>query len=205
MARRNAAYHSRFFVAQLSAGAALLLIASCAAANIDIAACNPTSDDMLGPYYIAGTDVTDNLNRFDKSGDPLLVEGRVFSSAEGNAPLAQAEIEVWQTDGAGDYHPADNGDATDFEDLDLDMRGTVQADAYGVYRYQTLVPGRYFPRPRHFHYRVAAPGHETLVTQLYITGDGLFRQAGSPCRHAPLEADGDGFRYAAPPIYLKPE
>jgi protocatechuate 3,4-dioxygenase beta subunit len=46
-------------------------------------------------------------------------------------------------------------------------RATQRAGAEGRYRYETSVPGRYPGRPPHVHVRVSAPGHRTLVTQLY--------------------------------------
>lgn len=182
-----------------------ILTTSCTMADADTARCIPTSADALGPYYVAGTAVTDNLNRFGKSGDLLLVEGAVLSSSDGQSPIGDVSIEVWQTDGDGDYFPENNGHVGDYPDDDIDMRGTVVTDEAGRYRYETVVPGAYFPRPRHLHYRITAPGHRDLVTQLYMTGDGVLKQPGGNCRHASLEADGEGFRYAAPTIYLDPE
>jgi hypothetical protein len=44
---------------------------------------------------------------------------------------------------------------------------TLARDAEGRYRYETDAPGRYPGRPLHVHVRVTAPGHRTLVTQVY--------------------------------------
>jgi protocatechuate 3,4-dioxygenase beta subunit len=189
----------------LSGALGTALIASCALAEVDQARCIPTEADSLGPFYVAGTAVRDTLNRFGTPGEPQLVEGGVRSSAEGRAPIAGAMVEVWQTDGEGRYFPQDNGHSDDFDDQEVDLRGTAKTDQSGSYRYRTVVPGAYRPRPRHLHYRISAPGHRTLVTQLYITGDGTFRQPGGDCRHAPLEAVDGGYRYGAPTIYLMPE
>ncbi len=35
------------------------------------------------------------------------------------------------------------------------------------FRYETVSPGRYPGRPPHLHVKIGAPGHRTLVTQLY--------------------------------------
>ena len=188
-----------------SAALGVVLMAGCASADSQMAGCIPTEADSLGPYYVAGTEVTDNLNRFGKPGDALLVNGKVLSSADGNQPVAKASIEVWQTDGDGHYFPENNGHVGDYGDDEIDLRGTVMTDEAGNYRYRTVVPGAYFPRPRHFHYRITAPGYQPLVTQLYITGDGTFGQPGGDCRHAAIEADGEGYRYEAPSIYLQAE
>lgn len=181
------------------------LLASCSKTGSTQAYCIPTEVDALGPYYVAGTAVTDSLNRFGKPGELLLVEGKVLSSVDGHQPIADARIEVWQTDGEGNYFPEDNGHVDDYGDDEIDLRGTAVTDITGLYRYETVVPGAYIPRPRHLHYRITAPGYQTLVTQLYMTGDRQSERSGADCRQAPLEATDQGFSYAAPTIYLQPE
>ncbi|MGI9435374.1 MAG: hypothetical protein ACR2Q4_11190 [Geminicoccaceae bacterium] len=183
---------------------AVMLIAGCSAGRADTEACIPTEADALGPFYVAGTALVDDLNRFAKSGEALMVEGEIRSSSADQPPIADADIEVWQTDGDGDYYPENNGHVDDYRDEDIDLRGTVRSDAGGIYRFRTLVPGAYVPRPRHFHYRITAPGFQTLVTQVYVTGDGFLSQPGGSCRHAPIVSGGEGLFYQAPTIYLQP-
>lgn len=166
--------------------------------------CSPTESDYLGPYYVSGTVDTENLNRQGKPGEPLLVTGRLLSAAVAGKALPGARIEVWQTDGAGNYFPQGDGDVADYQPDEIDLRGTVTTDGEGRYLFKTVVPGNYFPRPRHFHYRITAAGHQTLVTQLYITGDGHLGQPGEDCRHAPLVKTATESRYVAPDIFLSP-
>ena len=166
--------------------------------------CIPTAGDYLGPFYVSGTEETHDLNRQGRTGEPLIVAGRILSAASDRRPLAGVKLEVWQTDGAGNYYPQGDGDVADYEPGEIDLRGTVRTDLEGRYRFTTVVPGNYFPRPRHFHYRVTAVDHQPLVTQLYITGDGFIRQPGDKCRHAPLKKNALGFLYGAPDIYLQP-
>jgi protocatechuate 3,4-dioxygenase beta subunit len=165
--------------------------------------CIPTKGDYLGPFYISGTAETENLNRQGRPGTPLVVVGRILSAASDRRALAEAKVEVWQTDGAGNYYPQGAGDAADYTQDELDLRGVVRTDSDGRYQFATVVPGNYFPRPRHFHYRISAVDHKPLVTQLYITGDGFVSQPGDKCRHAPLEKNAQGLRYEAPDIYLQ--
>lgn len=167
------------------------------------AACIPTQGDYLGPFYVSGIEQTNSLNRRGRPGEPLVVSGRILSAGPDRRPLAAAELEVWQTDGAGNYYPQGDGDAADYEPDELDLRGMVKTDVEGRYRFTTVVPGSYFPRPRHFHYRITAVDHQPLVTQLYITGDGIVRQPGDKCRHAPLVKTPQELRYHAPDIYLQ--
>lgn len=108
--------------------------------------CPPTKPDALGPFYVA------NAPERAKTGQGLVVSGRV-RSASGCAPIAGARIEWWSANPSGDYDEA--------------HRATQVTDAQGRYRYETDTPGRYPGRPPHLHLRISAPGHRTLVTQLY--------------------------------------
>ena len=144
----------------------------------------------MGPFYVADTPVVDDLNRHGKPGQPLLLNGRVLSATSGTPPIVGARVEIWQTDGEGDYHPANDGNYADYAEVDIDLRGTVVSGEDGTYTVATLVPGaRSYP----------------LVTQFYITGDGVFRQPGGGCKYAQLDETAEGWRYQAPDIYLAKE
>ena len=108
--------------------------------------CAPTRPDMLGPFYVAGAPER------ERTGRGLVVTGAV-RSAHGCRALSGATIEWWSANSGGDYDDA--------------HRALQRTDAEGRYRYETDFPGRYPGRPRHLHLRVTAPGHRTLVTQLY--------------------------------------
>src|SRR5215831_11318601 len=47
------------------------------------------------------------------------------------------------------------------------------ADDQGRYRLETIVPGIYVGRTRHFHVKVQAPGRPVLTTQLYFPGEAV--------------------------------
>jgi protocatechuate 3,4-dioxygenase beta subunit len=95
---------------------------------------------------------------------PLSLSGHVFNT-RGDV-LPSATIEVWQTDHAGHY------------DIDgYRYRGIVRADDSGQYKIESVIPGHYPDKSRicqHIHYLVTAPGHKTLVTQLYFATDSAF-------------------------------
>ncbi|HEX5815733.1 MAG TPA: intradiol ring-cleavage dioxygenase, partial [Methylomirabilota bacterium] len=91
-----------------------------------------------------------------RTGSGLMVSGAVRST-KGCAPLPGARVEWWSADERGEYRDA--------------QRATQHTDAEGRFTYETVAPGRYPGRPPHLHVRVSAPGHKTLVTQLY-PGDG---------------------------------
>ena len=153
----------------------------------------------MGPCYVENTPVLTSLNRWTRADEPMIVTGRVLA-ADDESPVAGARLEVWQTDGDGRYHPQGNGPAEMYEDREIDMRGTVVAGDDGAYTYDTLVPAPYWPRPRHIHYRVSAPGFRTLVTQHYLSdGEPV---PGGPCRSGSIERAGEVARFDGPVIYL---
>jgi protocatechuate 3,4-dioxygenase beta subunit len=108
--------------------------------------CTPTRPDALGPFYVP------NAPERAVTGKGLIVRGRV-RSGEGCAPITGARIEWWSANGSGEYDDA--------------HRAAQVTDGDGAYRYETDMPGIYPGRPRHLHLRVSAPGHRTLVTQIY--------------------------------------
>jgi protocatechuate 3,4-dioxygenase beta subunit len=109
-------------------------------------ACAPTRADMLGPFYEPGAPERSTTGR------GFVVSG-IVRSAKGCLALPAARLEWWSATPSGEY--------------DREHRATQDTDGGGRYRYETSVPGRYPGRPPHVHVRVSAPGHRTLVTQLY--------------------------------------
>ena len=108
--------------------------------------CTPTHPDALGPFY------EPNAPERSKTGQDLVIFGTVRSASDCSS-LAGARIEWWSAGPNGCY---DDG-----------HRATQRTDREGRYRYETDFPGRYPFRPPHLHVRVTAPGHRTLITQLY--------------------------------------
>jgi protocatechuate 3,4-dioxygenase beta subunit len=160
----------------------------------------PTAADMEGPYYIANMPMVDNLNRFGKPGVAMRIAGQVMNAAAPEMPVPGARLEIWQTDGTGRYHPEENGDYGDFRDDQLDLRGTVMADAAGQFAVMSLIPKEYWPRPPHIHYRVSAPGFRTLITQHYLDTSPRDR----PHRTANVMRDQSPALFQAPTIYIEP-
>ena len=120
---------------------ALFLIAVLAPSAAAASGCIPTATDFLGPFFVSGMPIAEDINRFGKAGEPLTVSGIVRSAAGDNRPIANARIEIWQTDGSGRYYPENNGARSDYKDTELDMRGAVVTDANGRYSFRTVVPG----------------------------------------------------------------
>lgn len=138
-----------------------------------------------GPYYIGNApelpwDGTIPM-REDEPGTPLTFTGQV--RAVGGAPLAGAEIELWQADADGFYSQFAPGLP------EWNLRGAFTADGEGRFAIRTIRPAPYrIPtdgacggliaaagwhawRPAHLHLKVSAPGHQRLTAQLYFPGD----------------------------------
>ena len=122
------------------------------------AAVKPTPRNEVGPFYKKHAPFTSHLRAPGDIGMPLSVSGRVLDTR--GEQLEDAVIEVWQTDHFGHY------DLTGYK-----YRGQLRP-ASGAYALETVMPGHYPHRVcQHVHYLVSAPGHETLVTQLYFATD----------------------------------
>lgn len=128
-----------------------------------------------GPYYPVNKpkDRDNDLVDLEGSGgspagDILEFGGRLFDAS--GVPVAGAVVEIWQTDNNGVYlHPDDPG--TSRRDPHFQFYGeSVTADD-GSYRFRTIVPGHYRPRPRHIHVKITMNGRELLTTQFYFADD----------------------------------
>jgi hydroxyquinol 1,2-dioxygenase len=143
-----------------------------------------TESTVFGPFYVNHPPefkLGDNLaGNFE--GDPMFIEGTV-SSVDGTR-LAGATIDVWHSDGIGNY---------DVQQLDklggFAGRGLLKADANGKFSFWTIRPvfypvptdgpvgellraqARHPFRPAHVHFMLHAPGHERLVTHVFADGD----------------------------------
>ena len=108
--------------------------------------CAPTRPDMEGPFYTPGAP------RRESTGRGFAISGTI-RSAPSCAPVEGARVEWWQANPGGSYDDA--------------HRGSLLAGKDGAYRLETNLPPPYSGRPSHVHFKVFAPGHRTLTTQLY--------------------------------------
>jgi catechol 1,2-dioxygenase len=152
-----------------------------------------TESTVLGPFYIETPEVRPfgaTIARPEEAGDRALVSGAVRD--EGGRPIAGAIVDVWQAGNNGLY------DVNDPARPKGDLRARFITPANGRYEFRTVRPvaypipddgpggaflratGRHPYRAAHIHYRVAAPGYATLVTQLfpedslYLDSDAIF-------------------------------
>lgn len=124
-----------------------------------------TTEDILGPYYRESAPTRINLITNNQDGVKLNLTGTVYGD-NCETPIANAKIEIWHANDAGDY----DNDTDDFE-----FRASTTSNDEGVYSFDTIVPGKYLNggsyRPSHIHYKITADNHEELITQLYFEGD----------------------------------
>ena len=171
-----------------------------------------TASDVEGPLYVDDPPVREGspakiYDEYEGMGDAdvLIVGGTVTSTSGG--PLAGAVVDVWQTGPDGGY------DIWDDRQPEMNFRGKIVAADDGGYRIQTMLPkpytvptegptGRYLEamgqhawRPAHIHFKVSAPGHRTLVTQLFFPDDPYLENdtigAVKPALVRPVERRGD--------------
>lgn len=129
----------------------------------------PTHWNEIGPYYKRTAPEHTMLRQAGDAGLPLGVSGTIYGT-KGHA-VEGAKIEIWQADHHGLY------------DLDgYRFRAMLTLDKTGKYKFDTVMPGHYPARVcQHIHYKITAPGHKPLVTQLYFATDPAFE--GDPDRN----------------------
>jgi hydroxyquinol 1,2-dioxygenase len=143
-----------------------------------------TESTVFGPFHVNNPpkfELGDNIAGA-MQGDPMYVEGTI--SSPGGTRLAGAEVDIWHSDGIGNY---------DVQQLDklggFGGRGVMKTDAEGRFRFWTIRPvyypvptdgpvgellraqGRHPFRPAHLHFMLSAPGYERLVTHIFAEGD----------------------------------
>jgi chlorocatechol 1,2-dioxygenase len=135
-----------------------------------------------GPYYRDDAPVVDDrLKTYDTDDHkPLLIRGTV--KAVDGSLVENVTIDVWHSTPDGKYSGFHDDIPTDF------YRGKLGVRKDGSYRVRTTMPvpyqipnqgptgallesmGGHSWRPAHVHFKVRAPGYESLTTQYYFEG-----------------------------------
>ncbi len=127
-----------------------------------------------GDFYISGAPQVEknNLNTAKLDGEPIKIIGYVYEGEGKRTKIPNAKVEVWQPDSYGVFHPQNKGDAAKFDKNQLALRGTVAADEFGYFEFNTIYPGAPSDRARHIFIKASADGYETLTTQLVMSRSG---------------------------------
>ncbi|MBH0236635.1 dioxygenase family protein [Methylobrevis albus] len=131
-----------------------LLAATPACADDD----DPTPAQTEGPYFTPDSPPKRDFAADAPGGERMTIAGFVLD--RDCRPVAEALIELWHADPAGEY------DNTGYR-----LRGHQFSDAEGRWWFDTVVPGLYPGRTRHFHVKVQRRGGRVLTTQLYFPGE----------------------------------
>jgi hydroxyquinol 1,2-dioxygenase len=142
-----------------------------------------TEATVFGPFHVETAPEFDNGADIAAGapGEPLFVDCTIRGSD--GAAIAGATVDVWQADQEGFYD-------VQYKDLDGHRaRGILHSDAQGRVRFRSILPvaypvptdgpvgrmlvasGRHPWRPAHVHFRIQAPGYETLTTHVFRAGD----------------------------------
>lgn len=130
----------------------------------------PTPRQTEGPYFTPNTPLKRDFAADAPEGQRITVAGYV--QTQDCKPVPEALVELWHADDEGEY-----------DNEGFRLRGHQFTDSQGRWWFDTIVPGIYSGRTRHYHVKVQRPGGEVLTTQLYFPGeprndrDGIFDPA----------------------------
>lgn len=118
----------------------------------------PTPRQTEGPYFTPNSPERTMLREAGMAGTPIALTGFVLTRS--CRPMEGALVELWHADDAGAY-----------DNVGYRLRGHQFTGADGRYAFETIVPGVYPSRTRHFHLKFQAPGGSVLTTQFYFPGE----------------------------------
>lgn len=130
----------------------------------------PTPAQTEGPYFTPNSPERAMLREDGMTGTPVTLAGFVLTRS--CRPINGALVELWHADNSGAY-----------DNVGYRLRGHQFTSADGRYAFETIVPGLYPGRTRHFHLKFQAPNEPVLTTQFYFPGeldnerDGIFDPA----------------------------
>lgn len=139
-----------------------------------------TASALLGPFWRLNAPdcaLGESIARSNTPGQVMFVSGQVRNIH--GKPIPGALVDVWQASPVGLYENQDP------EQDEMNLRGKFRTDQSGNYDFRTVRPAGYpvptngpvgdllraqrrHPyRPAHIHFMVSAPGHKTLITQIF--------------------------------------
>jgi hydroxyquinol 1,2-dioxygenase len=183
-----------------------------------------TEATVLGPFFAHGAkdyeyggDLREGCT---VKGEDVYVCGRVLSMD--GKPLPNAALDIWQAKADGIYDVQTEGE--------FELRGRVKANAKGEYAFKSYKPkfysvpvdgpvgdlirktGNHHMRPAHMHAIVSAPGHQQVITHVfvdgdpYLDGDAVFAVKDSlVAKYRKVDDDAEAKRLGMPNPFLKLE
>jgi protocatechuate 3,4-dioxygenase beta subunit len=123
------------------------------------ATCAVTPSETAGPFP-SRTDIFRSDVREGRGGTPLTLTVRVVNVNSGCAPVANAEVEIWHCDEAGNYSQYGSVASQTF------YRGIQTTNANGEVAFTTNYPGWYQGRATHIHVEATIAGRSVKVSQI---------------------------------------
>jgi protocatechuate 3,4-dioxygenase beta subunit len=117
-----------------------------------------TPQETIGPAFEPNSPIKSDFRESGVTGEPVTLTGFVLDRK--GKPIKGALLDFWHADTAGQY---------DFNGFRC--RGHQFSEANGRYELQTILPGIYPGRTRHYHVRLQAAPGPILTTQLYFPGE----------------------------------
>ena len=117
-----------------------------------------TPEETAGPFFKPSSPLKNNFREPRVNGVSIDLSGFILD--RNGKPVPGALLDFWHADGAGKY---------DFDGFRC--RGHQFSDSEGRYALETVVPGLYPGRTRHYHVRLQASHGPVLTTQLYFPGE----------------------------------
>jgi catechol 1,2-dioxygenase len=127
---------------------------------------DPTTTDILGPFYRPGAPLRVDLVQPGTKGDILHFSGTILGK-DGKTPMNDALVEIWHCNEDGVYDNTSD---------DYIYRASARTATDGKYHFRTILPvpykaGETLTRPAHIHMRISGTQLQDLVTQVYFKGD----------------------------------
>lgn len=118
----------------------------------------PTPPLEEGPFFSPRSPERSNLIEPTMAGTVVVLSGRVLNI--NCKPVSGVLLDWWQADADGAY-----------DNKSFRLRGHQYTDKGGYFKLETIMPGLYPGRTRHFHVKVQAPGQRILTTQLFFPNE----------------------------------
>ena len=132
--------------------------------------CIATSPDILGPFWSGNHPQRTILANSDEPGTRIFISG-VVTANDCETPIQNALVDVWHANDEGCYTIFQECESGNSDNDTYNLRGIIVTDENGYYAFESIWPGYYSGRPRHFHYKITAPSGLELVTQCYFEVD----------------------------------
>jgi len=123
------------------------------------AACAVTPSETAGPYPSL-VDLYRSDIRDGKTGTLLTLTVKVVNVNAGCAGVANADVEVWHCDSAGNYSEYGTQTTQNY------LRGIQTTNSSGEVTFTTIYPGWYQGRATHIHLEVKTNGVSRKITQI---------------------------------------